>query len=706
MSDSHLDWIWSLYTTSPDPASGMSTLRDTCVALLNYPLTSSSFIPAIAGLALHPSVAEPFREVFPILKHLMYSAVQHHSTSQPLFDHDHADFRLVTILGVRRDDAEAAWGRLLRKVAAAMGYIEELYALVEMSVSAQGQTAKGTHFPSTVLPLSSRGPPRGRLAAPSIVSETKSIVHSSRPALAPRLPAAFSPSSSRRSRAHSTSPVGQFTLRREFPSRQAGRTVEEFHDMGATGRVEKSAGYVYAVNARTRTMPTSQSAGDGLAEAHGDVPVEHAGMARKDSVDTGHMDNTVSEKGEDSTRGRTQVLHGNLRTGKRSHERAKLYHPRVDAYVAGTDVEFTRVQHAVVDAEEALRNTPRAAQRVVHLDFKQGAHEMSENSGMDGLTEVPLEHQRPRKRVPVFVNARSHAPSSLSEIGAVLGAESPAAESGGLEEKLAPSDLSDESPVCDGTRTIPADSAFASATADVSPSSMVLLASRPIAISCIKTDLGGLDKSVEDDSLAHPKKRRHVDFLHSDPVCKLGIMRMPVHSHEGGTFAVEDETSRVEHPFPDIAKDTVEIEAEGLKESEKPAQSSTRSPSKGVCTFETFTGIDEDSGVTNPRDTGDACTAVDFFAAARSDHGDYNADTSDGVGDPGVGSESVANGVVARMKSVRILKHSESGYSHDQEGERLGALPAARLHECRRRVGCARRVVGGRRCGVCALYAE
>ncbi|KAJ7435101.1 hypothetical protein B0H11DRAFT_1937915 [Mycena galericulata] len=132
MSNSHLDWIWSIYTTSPDPASGMSTLRDTCVALLNYPLTSSSFIPAIAGLALHPSVAEPFREVFPILKHLMYSAAQYHGTSQPLFDREHADFRLVTILGVRRDDAEAAWGRLLQKVADAMGYIEDLYASEEM----------------------------------------------------------------------------------------------------------------------------------------------------------------------------------------------------------------------------------------------------------------------------------------------------------------------------------------------------------------------------------------------------------------------------------------------------------------------------------------------------------------------------------------------------------------------------------------------
>ncbi|KAJ7442705.1 hypothetical protein B0H11DRAFT_2347645, partial [Mycena galericulata] len=306
MSNSHLDWIWSLCTTSPDPASGMSTLRDTCVALLNYPLTSSSFIPAIAGLALHPSVAEPFREVFPILKHLMYSAAQHHGVSQPLFDLDHADFRLVTILGVRRDDAEAAWGRLLQKVADAMGYIE-LYTLEEMSTSAQSQAANGTHFTSTVLPLSSRSPPRGTLsrsAAPSMHSATESIVHASRAALPPTLPVASPPPSSRRSGAHSTCPVGQSTLRREFPSRQAGRTVEEFHDKGATGRVEMSTGYRYAVSTRTRTLRNSQSACEGLAEAHEDAAVKYAGT--KDGVDTGHIDDRVGIEGERISEGLTE----------------------------------------------------------------------------------------------------------------------------------------------------------------------------------------------------------------------------------------------------------------------------------------------------------------------------------------------------------------------------------------------------------------
>ncbi|KAJ7434606.1 hypothetical protein B0H11DRAFT_2208244 [Mycena galericulata] len=267
MSDSLMNWIWSTYTISPDPQSGMSTLRDTCVALLNYPLTSSSFIPAIAGLALHPSVAEPFREVFPILKHLMYSAAQHHGASQPLFDREHADFRLVTIIGVRRHDAEAAWGRLLQKVADAMEYIEGLCALEEMSVSVHSRAAQ-------VLHISSRGPPRGPLSrsvAASIDSATESIVHASRAALATTLPVASPPSSSRCSLADGTCPVGQSTLRREFPSRQAGRTVEEFHDKGASRRVEKSAGY-----ACTGTLRTSQSTDEELAEERENVAIDAA----------------------------------------------------------------------------------------------------------------------------------------------------------------------------------------------------------------------------------------------------------------------------------------------------------------------------------------------------------------------------------------------------------------------------------------------
>ncbi|KAJ7494559.1 hypothetical protein B0H11DRAFT_1910572 [Mycena galericulata] len=45
-----------------------------------------------------------------------------------------------------------------------------------------------------------------------------------------------------------------------------------------------------------------------------------------------------------------------------------------------------------------------------------------------------------------------------------------------------------------------------------------------------------------------------------------------------------------------------------------------------------------------------------------ADQGDYNADTSDGVDDPGVGSEGLANEVVARMKSV-----SETGQDLQDE---------------------------------------
>lgn len=107
MHDTYLDLIWSKYIHSPEP--GMSTLQDTCAALLQYTISPSDFIPALAGLAIHSHLAEPLREVTFVLKHLLYAAAEHRQAARPLFDCDHSDFRVVTMLGVPRELAERSF---------------------------------------------------------------------------------------------------------------------------------------------------------------------------------------------------------------------------------------------------------------------------------------------------------------------------------------------------------------------------------------------------------------------------------------------------------------------------------------------------------------------------------------------------------------------------------------------------------------------
>jgi len=197
MSDSFLSLVWSRYIHSPDPASGMATLRDTCVALLNYTFSSSHLIPALAGVALHADLAEPLREVTPILKHLLYAAAEHRHASQPLFDRDHTDFRLVTTIGVPQEDAADAWARLTHKLAGAMRCLEY---------------------------ICSGAPLHGQAAPPGAASATRTSSNE-----VTRIPR---PTES--------------TSRRDVHSRQAGRAVEEVLDNGATRHAEAATGVIPA----------------------------------------------------------------------------------------------------------------------------------------------------------------------------------------------------------------------------------------------------------------------------------------------------------------------------------------------------------------------------------------------------------------------------------------------------------------------------
>ncbi|KAJ7844972.1 hypothetical protein B0H13DRAFT_1908631 [Mycena leptocephala] len=84
MSNSHLDWIWSRYTTSPDPELGMQTLQQTCSMLTKHILQPTHIVLSGGGFTLHPDIAQPLSVVVPTIYLLLRHAAKHcsfHSTA-------------------------------------------------------------------------------------------------------------------------------------------------------------------------------------------------------------------------------------------------------------------------------------------------------------------------------------------------------------------------------------------------------------------------------------------------------------------------------------------------------------------------------------------------------------------------------------------------------------------------------------------------
>ncbi|KAJ6466064.1 hypothetical protein C8R47DRAFT_1326348 [Mycena vitilis] len=77
MRDSHLDWIWSRYNTSPDPASGMQSLYQTCLVFTKHVLQPSHIILRGGGFVLHPELAIPLTDIITSMDHLLYLAAKH-----------------------------------------------------------------------------------------------------------------------------------------------------------------------------------------------------------------------------------------------------------------------------------------------------------------------------------------------------------------------------------------------------------------------------------------------------------------------------------------------------------------------------------------------------------------------------------------------------------------------------------------------------
>ncbi|KAJ7699355.1 hypothetical protein B0H17DRAFT_1196429 [Mycena rosella] len=78
MADHRLDAIWSKYTKSPDPLSGMDSLYRACSKVLEHVLQPSDIPLTVGGFTLSPSLAALLREIIPAVDHLLSLAAQCH----------------------------------------------------------------------------------------------------------------------------------------------------------------------------------------------------------------------------------------------------------------------------------------------------------------------------------------------------------------------------------------------------------------------------------------------------------------------------------------------------------------------------------------------------------------------------------------------------------------------------------------------------
>ncbi|KAJ7500041.1 hypothetical protein FB451DRAFT_1162441 [Mycena latifolia] len=129
MSDPYLDWIWSRYTTSPDPASSVESLYRTCSALTKHVLLPSDIILSSGGFTICPDLAVALTDIIPAMDHLLRLAAQYHGlNSTPSIGLQELQLLTVTT-GLHRatqNEIVLAWVTILDRLSAAMRELKAL----------------------------------------------------------------------------------------------------------------------------------------------------------------------------------------------------------------------------------------------------------------------------------------------------------------------------------------------------------------------------------------------------------------------------------------------------------------------------------------------------------------------------------------------------------------------------------------------------
>ncbi|KAJ7089359.1 hypothetical protein B0H15DRAFT_840505 [Mycena belliarum] len=128
MSRSHLDQLWSRYTTSPDPLSGMESLYQACLRLTRHVLKPSDLVlSSLGSYVLRPQLAEPLSDVIPAMDSLLLHAAQHHGFWYPP-SIGQSELQVLTAATVYATEKQIVlnWDSLMARLASAMRELKGL----------------------------------------------------------------------------------------------------------------------------------------------------------------------------------------------------------------------------------------------------------------------------------------------------------------------------------------------------------------------------------------------------------------------------------------------------------------------------------------------------------------------------------------------------------------------------------------------------
>ncbi|KAJ7708391.1 hypothetical protein B0H14DRAFT_3643049 [Mycena olivaceomarginata] len=125
-----MDWIWSEYTTSPDPAAGMQSLNQTCSALTKHVLLPTHIVLSRGSFSLRPDLAQILINVVPQLGHFLNLA-QRDAGLSGIHDFCHAELQvLISSTGsdiATQNQVVWNWVHLIDKVYIAMVDMKSLW---------------------------------------------------------------------------------------------------------------------------------------------------------------------------------------------------------------------------------------------------------------------------------------------------------------------------------------------------------------------------------------------------------------------------------------------------------------------------------------------------------------------------------------------------------------------------------------------------
>ncbi|KAJ7788838.1 hypothetical protein B0H14DRAFT_3892206 [Mycena olivaceomarginata] len=118
-----MDWIWSEYTTSPDPVAGMQSLNQTCSVLTKHVLLPTHIALSCGSFSLRPDLAQVLINVVPQLGHFLNLA-QRNAGLSGMHNFCHAELQvLISSTGsdiATQNQVVWNWVHLIDKVYIAM----------------------------------------------------------------------------------------------------------------------------------------------------------------------------------------------------------------------------------------------------------------------------------------------------------------------------------------------------------------------------------------------------------------------------------------------------------------------------------------------------------------------------------------------------------------------------------------------------------